>query len=344
MASRGQRKSSTEPARKHEIVVIGGSAGALAGVTEILSRLPADLGAAVFVVLHMSATYPSALPALLTRSGNLRVRYAMHGELIVPNQVYVAPPDNHLIVRPGYVQVVRGPKENGFRPSVDMLFRSAAAAYGSSVIGIVLSGALDCGTAGLLSIKQRGGVALVQDPKDAVANGMPLSAIEHVPVDRVLPMNEIPNEIVARLREPAESKVENLSASLMEMEGSEPGVPVEFVCPACNGALTESQVNDFTVLRCHVGHTFTMESIAREQSEELERALWVACRALEESAALSQRLAIRSQGDLADRFREKQEAQMQSADVIRRILNGEKTMEGETSPLLARENRPLDIG
>ena len=180
-------------ARPHgrDIVVVGGSEGGTQALLAFVAGLPADLPAAVFATLHTHAGTESKLADLLTRRGPLRARLAIHGEPIVPGRIYVAPPDNHLLLRPGYVQVVRGPKENGFRPAVDPLFRTASIAYGPRVIGVVLTGNLDCGTAGLLSIKARGGLALVQEPREAAVPEMPRSAIDHVAIDHVATLTEL---------------------------------------------------------------------------------------------------------------------------------------------------------
>src|SRR5262245_25058272 len=151
----------------HDILAIGASAGGFDALSKVVAGLPADLPAAVFVVLHTSPTMPSILPELLAKRGPLPAMHAVHGQRFENGRIYVAPPDNHLLVRPGYVQVVRGPKENGHRPSVDVLFRSAAASYGPRTIGVVLTGYLDCGTAGLLSIKARGGIGVAEDPQTA---------------------------------------------------------------------------------------------------------------------------------------------------------------------------------
>jgi two-component system chemotaxis response regulator CheB len=264
--------------------------------------------------------FASTLPDVRARRGPLRAAHALHGEPIVPGRIYVAPPDNHLMLRPGFMQVVRGPKENGHRPAIDPLFRTAAVAYGSRVVGVVLTGNLDCGTAGLLSIKARGGVAVVQDPTDAEVMAMPMSAIKHVDVDHVEPLDDIPALVTRLVNEPAGAWPAHLPGALVEMEGDEPGVAADIVCPICQGKLTESEVEGFHVFRCHVGHSFSLESVAAEQAEEVERALWAAARALEESASLAGRLATTGSGPLRQRFAEKAEAQMRDAALIRRIL------------------------
>jgi two-component system, chemotaxis family, protein-glutamate methylesterase/glutaminase len=305
---------------RHDIVVVGASTGGVEALSQLVAGLPPDLPAAVFIVLHLAPGSASRLPELLSRRGPLRATHALHGEAIVPGRIYLAPPDNHVTLRPGSVQVLRGPKENGHRPSVDALFRTASTAYGPRVIGVVLTGYLDCGTAGLLSIKARGGLAIVQDPREAEVSSMPMSAIQHVAVDHVAPLRDIPRLIARLVDEPAGPRPKHPPGTLAEVEGDEPGVAADIVCPICHGKLTETEVNGYHSFHCHVGHAFSLESVAAEQAEEVERALWSAARALEESAALAGRLAAAGHGPLRSRFAEKEQAQMRNAELIRRIL------------------------
>jgi two-component system, chemotaxis family, protein-glutamate methylesterase/glutaminase len=304
----------------HDIVVIGASAGGVEALSRVVAGLPADLGAAVFIALHSHPGFASTLPEILSRRGPLRASHAIHGETILPGRIYLAPPDNHLTLRPGYVQALRGPKENGHRPSVDALFRTASTAYGPRVIGVVLTGNLDCGTAGLLSIKSRGGIAIVQDPLQAEAPAMPASAVRHVEIDRVANVDDIPTLIAQLVREPAGPWPKQLPGALAQLEGDEPGRASDIVCPICQGKLTETEINGFRSFHCHVGHSFSLESVAAEQAEEVERALWSAARALEESASLAGRLSGAGSTELGRRFAEKAQAQMRDADTIRRIL------------------------
>jgi two-component system chemotaxis response regulator CheB len=305
-----------------DIIVIGASAGGVEALSSLVSELPADLPASVFVVLHMGLGALSRMPEILTERGPLRATHALHGEEIVRRRIYVAPPDMHLIVRPGYMDVVRSARENGQRPSVDTLFRTAASAYGPRVIGVVLSGYMDCGTAGLMSIKARGGVALAQDPSEAKVPDMPASAIQHVDIDHVAPLAGLSRLITRLAHEPPNPWPESLPTSLQQFEGEAAGLPVEIVCPNCQGSLTESNLADFAVFRCHVGHAFTLDALATEQAGALEQALWAAARALEESAALADRIARRSAPGTRQKFEEKVDSQLQHARLIQRILDG----------------------
>jgi two-component system, chemotaxis family, protein-glutamate methylesterase/glutaminase len=335
----------TDPTRSHEhqearmpdrdIVVVGASAGGVEALTSLVGPLPADLRASVFVVLHVPATGSSALPDILTRHGPLPASHAKDGEPIEQRRIYVAPPDYHLLLRAGHVHLARGPRENGHRPAVDPLFRTAAFEYASRVVGVVLSGALDDGTAGLLAIKSRGGLAVVQHPEEALYPGMPNNAIEHVEVDHVLPAAGIA-ETLARLTgepttEPAgagsddmKTEVELEGFSMDAIAGDHPGGPSGFSCPDCNGVLWEIQDGGLVRFRCRVGHAWSPESLLTQQSEALEAALWVALRTLEERAALASRLAqpARRRGHriTATRFEEQAEEAQQAARLVRRLL------------------------
>ena len=314
----------------HDIVVIGASAGGVHALLRIVEDLPRDLPAAVFVAVHSSPDSPSHLPELLSRRGALSAAHALHGEELLPGRIYVAPPDTHLAVRPRHVEVVRGPKENGHRPSVDVLFRTASASHGPRVVGVVLTGELDCGTAGLLSIKARGGLAIVQDPATAVAPSMPESAIAHRAADHIVPLPEIGSLIGQLVSTPAGLWPTTLPPAIARLEGTELGDAAEVVCPACQGNLTVAEQNGFEVFRCHVGHAFSLSTLVAEQAEHVERALWAATRALEEAAFLSNRLRrTAASEDLRRRFEEKERAQLRDAEILRGLLTAPSLTVGD---------------
>lgn len=307
----------------HDVITIGASAGGVEVLLSLVSELPADLPASLFIALHSTPGFPSALPEILSERGPLRATHPVHDEPIARGHIYIAPPDNHLLLRPGFMEVVRGPRENGHRPAVDALFRTASWAYGPRVIGVVLSGYQDCGTAGLMSIKARGGVAVVQEPDSAAARDMPESAISRVDVDLVVDPRELPS-VLTRL---ATSSIDTESPGLVtattldQLEGRAFGAPSEVVCPACHGVLTETRVGEFEHYRCHVGHAFSLSSLVREQGEEVERALWAAVRSLEEATALNKRLATSAPNlALRGRFSEKAATLARQTDIIRDVL------------------------
>jgi two-component system, chemotaxis family, protein-glutamate methylesterase/glutaminase len=341
----------------HDIVVVGASAGGVEALVRLVKSLPSDLPAAVFIVLHVPAAASSALPEILTRHGPLPASHAKGGEPIEPGRIYVAPPDRHLMLKPEHVHLSTGPRENGHRPAIDPLFRSAARVFGARTVAVVLSGALDDGTAGMLAVKRRGGVTMVQDPDDALYQGMPSSAIEHNQVDHVLPANAIAAGIGALARdpdaepasdvqaEPEPLKVEDEMAdlSMSAIKADNPGRPSAFSCPDCNGVLWELHDGNLIRFRCRVGHAWSPESLLSEQREQLEAALWIALRSLEERASLARRLAgpARQRGHriTATRFEEQAEESGHAAELVRRLLI-ERDSLGEAWPLGDLRSKP----
>ncbi|HEY7614743.1 MAG TPA: chemotaxis protein CheB [Gemmatimonadales bacterium] len=287
---------------RREIVVIGGSAGAIESVTEIVCGLPAGFPAAVFIVVHVPGSVSSALPRILSRAGALAAVHPENEAPIEPARIYVAPPDCHLFIEDDRIRLSRGPKENGHRPAIDPLFRSAAHHYAGGVIGVLLSGNLSDGTAGLLGIKQRGGIAIVQDPDTALYSGMPRSAVERVPIDHVVPVTAMAKLLVRLTSEAAPPwrvamEPSRTDDSLDEVSLGDPrtqGIPSTMSCPECHGVLWEHRDSDVLRFRCRVGHAFTEEALLALQAEQLEAALWTALRVLEEHSALSRRLAARA--------------------------------------------------
>ncbi|MBE7187033.1 chemotaxis protein CheB [Jatrophihabitans endophyticus] len=321
---------------RRNVVVIGASAGGVEALRTLVSALPVDLPANVLVVLHMPPYGGSVLPAILTRSGPLPAAHPDHRQPLTEGTIWVAPPDHHLAIDDEHVVLTRGPRENGLRPAVDVLFRSAARARGGRVIGVVLSGVLDDGTAGLMAVAARGGVTVVQDPDDALYPGMPTSAIEHVAVDHVVPIAEMAELLVRLCKEEVvdvEPPVSPLLAIETDMalmdndamnESDRPGRPSGFSCPDCNGVLWEIHDEGLVRYRCRVGHAWSAESLLGEQSEQLDGALWMALRGLEEKAALARTLADRAteRGSLlvAARFGEQAEDATRAASLIRSML------------------------
>jgi two-component system, chemotaxis family, protein-glutamate methylesterase/glutaminase len=313
-------------AAARDIVCIGASAGGLQPLREVLRGLPPTLPAAVCVVVHSGADNPSILAPLLRRATPMTVTVPRDHQTIERGVVYVAPQDRHLLVKPDELRVVRGPRENRFRPAVDPLFRTAAAAYGPRVIGVVLSGGMNDGTSGLLAIKSSGGVAIVQDPNDAQVPQMPLSAIAEVAVDHVLEARKIGLEIARLSRDPQRESTAaavdpaDLAADPAEMipdalqTGRYDAPPSGYSCPDCGGALWDVGAGDRVEFRCHVGHKFSSDGLLAAKDIEVEGAVWSALRALEEEVSLRRKMALR----LGERFPALAEPHARHAEVSER--------------------------
>jgi two-component system chemotaxis response regulator CheB len=302
----------TEPL-KRDIVCIGASAGGVSALKQVLAELPGDLPAAVFVVQHQAELSGTQLARILGAGSPLRVSDALHGERIARGNVYVAPADNHLLLREGRIEVVRLARENGHRPAVNPLFRSAAEAYGPRVLAVVLTGALDCGAAGLLAVKANGGLAVAQDPATAAYPDMPANAIQTGVVDHVAPLDRIAALVSELTRKEG--------AITMSKPDLQPKDGFAFVtCPHCHGSLRESEGGVVVEFACHVGHKFSLRSLYAEQADQVEFAMWAAIRALEESAALAARMADTAAGQLSSRFLDKQRTMASHAETLREMV------------------------
>jgi two-component system chemotaxis response regulator CheB len=336
-----------------DLVVIGASAGGIEALQQMLKRLPDDLDAAVLIVIHTSSHSGGLLARVLSRACKLPVIHPTDGTLIERGQVYVAPPNFHMIVEGNLLRVIQGPRENLHRPAIDPLFRSAAASYGPRVIGVVLTGALDDGTAGLMVVHAHGGKAIVQDPETALFSSMPASALEQVPTAQVLSLQEIADRLVRLVNEelPREShkdypdpqtvrEVRIAELDMSELNSSEhPGQPSPFACPDCGGVLWETEDGGFLRFRCRVGHAFTARHLDAEQRQAIESALWAALRALEESASLYQRMAVRAdsvrQREAAETYNDRAENTLTNVRVLRDFLL--RVNKAEQEPLAAEE-------
>jgi two-component system chemotaxis response regulator CheB len=318
-----------------DIIVIGGSSGATAPLRTILGALPEDLPAAVFIVLHIPARSLGILATVASAAGRLPVHPATDGIPITPGNVYLGVPDHHLIVAGGHIRLGRGPRENMARPAIDPLFRSAAASYGSRVIGVVLSGFLNDGASGLEAIKRCGGVAIVQDPADAIADEMPRSALNAVTVDLSVPSARIGDVLSDLAREPAGPNVPippeiRLEVDIAAGERVDSEVlrriadPAALTCPNCSGVLSAIRGAKPLRFRCQVGHGMTAEILAKEQENAVDEALRVALRVIEERAELVARLAddARNSGRraVAEMYDERAIEYRGYADTIRRAV------------------------
>lgn len=321
---------------QRDVIVVATSAGGVEALKELAAGLPADLPAAVLVVIHVPPQSPGLVPQILNRAGALPAAHGTDGEELRRGRIYVAPADAHMTVEGDHIRLLRGPRENLHRPAADPLFRSAAVSHGRRVIGVVLTGALDDGTAGLGAIKRRGGIAVVQEPADASYPSMPESALRNVEVDHCLPLAEIPSlldrlarESVAALPEeeaPVEMKMEVGMAGMASDEDKmdRVGTRTTFTCPECHGTLWEMNEQGALRFRCHVGHAYGAETLLSLQENGLEEALWAAVRAFEENAKLSERMAARSRaqgnGTVEERFLHRVSTARQHAAQVRGLL------------------------
>ena len=285
-----------------DLIVIGGSAGASAPLKNVLGRLPPDLPAAVMIVLHIPSHGIGILSTVASAAGRLPVVQAENGIPIVNGRVYLAAPDRHLLVSDGHILLGRGPRENMVRPAIDPLFRSAALHYGPRTIGVVLSGLLSDGAAGLNAIKRCGGMTLVQDPEDAIADEMPRRALEATTVDLCVPSARIGDVLSDLVREAPGSALPIPPEIALEVEiaaGERIGAerlhniasPSALTCPSCGGVLSKLKIGHPLRFRCQVGHAFTADSLAKEQESRVDEALRVALRIIEERAELVHRMA-----------------------------------------------------
>ena len=291
---------------KPEIVVVGASAGGVEALRLLASGLPADFDPAVFVTLHIGAG-PSVLDTILSEAGPLPAKRPQDKDPIERGTIYVAPPDYHLLLGQGHIHLSHGPKENHTRPAINPMFRSAARNYRGRVAGIILSGTLDDGAAGLAEIKRCGGIAVVQDPETAQFPEMPESAIYHVDVDHILPVREI-----GRLM----AKLAVTEHTAMEKHESIERKQVELICPDCQGPIWEDRQGRIVEYECRVGHRFSPRSMLSGYREAVEDRLWNVVVSLETAADLAARL----EPELGEKARAEAHHQRQRAAAIRQLL------------------------
>lgn len=326
-----------------DIIVVGASVGGIEALRTIAGGLPQDFPASVFVVVHTSPAAPGVLADILDRAGALPAAFAADGERLQPGRIYVAPPDRHLIIEPNRIRLTRGPKENRFRPAVDPLFRSAAQVYGPRVIGVILTGYLDDGTAGLWAVKQLGGTTIVQDPHEALAPSMPASAMRQVRVDHCLPIGEIAPLLVrltsAPLDEegvyevPDEMDIEVKIAkehTALDVGVLKLGEPSNYACPECHGVLLQLKEEKRVRFRCHTGHAYSVDSLLAEISEGVEDSLWNAIRSIEESVLLLRHVAEHldesENGHTSEKFLARAKEAERRADVVRQAVMTDKQL------------------
>jgi two-component system chemotaxis response regulator CheB len=330
-------KKGNEVARR-DIFAIGASAGGIAALRQLASKLPSDFPGSILIVLHISPESNGLLPHILANSGPLPANNAVHNEPVLPGQIYVAPPNQHLLVSAsGAIQISHGPKENRFRPAIDPLFRSVALVYGHRAAGIILSGALDDGTSGLCAIKRQGGLAIVQDPGEAEVPSMPQSALRHVKADYCLSIDAIAGLLPRLAREaqaPAETQdpahmpddimreVEIAADETSSVSLQHLSEPSRFTCPECSGSLFTVQDSAVSRFRCHTGHAFTLSSLEAELRGSIEQTSWAAIRVLQEHAMLLTEAAAlpETTAESKSMFIDKAESALRKARLIRTTL------------------------
>ncbi|MBI2735125.1 MAG: chemotaxis protein CheB [Rhodospirillales bacterium] len=334
----------TATSATRDILVIGGSSGGLDALRTLVRGLEPGLPASVFVVLHLGSS--SQLAQILDKSGPLPAMPATSGEHFEHGRIYVAVPGFHLLLHDSHILLRRGPRENLSRPAIDVLFRSAAASFGSRVVGVVLSGALSDGTAGLRAIKRCGGLAVVQDPVDALVSGMPRSALRHVEADHVCRIKDMPRLLTRLVREPAgptpdiplDVRIEAAIAAqeLLDMRADDMlGTPSRFTCPECHGALWEIDDGSMLRFRCHVGHAFSADTVLVSQDEEIDRLLGTLLRSHQERAALTNRMAKHERANehhaLADHLESRARDYEHDVKIMRKLLRSGEAGSGATS-------------
>ncbi|MBV9608978.1 MAG: chemotaxis protein CheB [Acidobacteria bacterium] len=348
----------SEPSRR-DIILVGGSAGSIDALLQILPTLPPDFAASFFIVVHTPADGPGLLPRIIRRATALPTVHPADGDNIRPGHIYVAPPNRHLtLAAGGVIHVSKGARENGHRPAIDPLFRTAAIhGYAPRAIAVILSGYLDDGSAGLYAVRSRGGVSIIQDPKDAIADPMPGKALQYAGADFVLPARNIgaalaelvgstgkviamkdrdvnPKHGSAAKSSEDEGKDEITSHRVAAYPGEGGGMPSVFACPDCHGVLWEIKEGGSVRYRCRVGHAYSEATLSDELSQAAESALWAAMRALDEKAGMARRMADAAAGpeQWTNRLREQAETYADQADMLRKMILGEPPVAAAVVP------------
>jgi two-component system chemotaxis response regulator CheB len=315
------------------VVVIGTSTGGMDALTRLAAQLPGDFAAPIFVVHHMAAdTSGAALVQAINKSGRLVCTEAHNGEPFQGGHIYLAPTDHHLLLMKGKMLVTKGARENRSRPGIDPLFRSAAVAYRSKVVGVLLTGYLDDGTAGMTAIHRCGGVCVVQDPRDAAYPDMPQNALNRVKIDHTVPLAEMGALLVRLLHRRTakdspvpqdiaiEAKIaERVLSDLTSVDAL--GEQVPFNCPGCGGVLWEVVKGNSLRYRCHTGHAFSAPVLLAEQTAKIEETLWVALRMFEERRNLLMNMSDRKSRAFSPSAAERAKDSEVHIERIRSMLN-----------------------
>ncbi len=320
-----------------KVIVIGASAGGWDAINILCEKLPGNLQAAVLIVWHISPESQNYLPQMLTKKAKMRVESAVNNRKISEGHIYTAPPDNHLIIEDGSMRVVYGPKENRFRPAIDPLFRSAAYSYGHDAVGVLLSGMLSDGTAGLWSIKDMGGVTMVQDPDEAEFPGMPLNALKNVDIDYKISLSEMVPLLVKLTSEKIDKqdnyeKPDKMGIEIKmisdqrvnDIDVKKIGELSEFTCPECHGSLWKIEEGSIIRFRCRTGHAYSTQALLEELSLTIEDHIWMSIRGLEENTSLIKYLTahLHNQEDKEhmDIYIKRAEQTQKYANILRKLL------------------------
>lgn len=341
---------------KRTIIVVGASTGGVEAFKRLVARLPVNLGASLFIVWHMAPSVQGVLPQILSTVTKIPVQHAHDGEFVEMNRIYVAPPDHHMLLKDNRIRLSRGPKENRFRPAIDPLFRSAAHCYGSRVIGVILSGGLDDGTAGLWTIKQRRGMALVQDPEEAEMPSMPESAIRQVAVDHVLPVEQLALKLVELVDEEVDpfwdiDSVETQKTGLeiriatqiteSAMDIFPFGTLSPYTCPECHGVLTMLREGSLARFRCHTGHAYSADTLLAAVTETIEDNLYNTLRSMDEAVILLNHLgdhyAEANQPKLAALYFQKAQEAHKREYLVRQAASEHLSLSGDILQQQAKE-------
>ncbi|GEO12103.1 chemotaxis protein CheB [Segetibacter aerophilus] len=322
------------------VIVVGASAGGMSALSEFASQLQPGTDAAVFIVMHLSGTIVSNfLLTNLQTVTELKCEIAEEGASIKKGHIYIAPPNLHLLVKKGEVILGSGPEENRWRPSIDVLFRSAAVAYSTRVIGIVLTGLLDDGTTGMLAIKRSGGTCIVQDPNEAEYPDMPLSVLGNMEVNYCIPLSQM-GEVILSITQTTPEEIAAPDDVIIESQIAERvvvdydhvkklGEKSLYACPDCGGGLwditkaTDGQ-NKVVRYRCHIGHSYSEKDLVIKQGEVFEATLWTALRIMEERRNLLKKMADdhakRGLSSVAKSYKDKTEAIQVHVDKLKEVL------------------------
>ncbi|HEX8038356.1 MAG TPA: chemotaxis protein CheB [Chryseosolibacter sp.] len=326
------------------VLVVGASAGGSSLLPQLLAQLPKGYSFSVLIVLHLSRnTIGELLLQRLQRSTPWKCQIARNGETVMADHIYIARPDRHLLISKDRILLGQGPRENRYRPSINMLFRSAAASFGPRVIGVILSGLLEDGASGMYAIKRVGGVCIVQDPEEALYPDMPNAVRSILKPDYVLPVSEMGDAVkqaIARLSKKRKVKIpddilrearigERVSLGIEQVEDL--GKVSALSCPDCGGALWEIKENGHRRFRCHVGHAFSEESLIDAVNASTESSLWVALRMIDERKNLLKRLGERESQKGNNRI---------SADYLRQSKELESHAKKLKQILFALEKKP----